>query len=228
MWQRSRPLENKVHWSVNCTIGAIVTLLVTVSSMLAPRVCAQQPADSVRVATPPPGAPAPSPVVSILARNQPSVRVDSRGQPPLTSRRAFVYSLVLPGLGQSRLDRGSSGTLFASVELGAIVMLQRTAADVREARRYLTDTLPDRFIVAEPGSGQAASVQPSGKIIGRYTSDLVRTRRLHAEDWIAVLAFNHLISGADAFVSAQLWDMPIALSATPSMQGTMLVVTLRF
>ena len=36
----------------------------------------------------------------------------------------------------------------------------------------------------------------------------MRTRRLHYEDWLAVLVFNHLIAGADAYVAAQLWDLP--------------------
>lgn len=153
-----------------------------------------------------------------------------RGKAPLTPKRAFLNSVLLPGLGQSRLDRGSSGALFASVELAALVMLRRTAADVREARRYLTDTIPDEFVVSTSGtgSGTETKVTASGTIVGPYTSDLVRARRLHAEDWIAVIAFNHLFSGADAFVSAQLWDMPVQLSAAPTTQGPMFVVSVRF
>ena len=147
---------------------------------------------------------------------------------PLTPKRAFLYSLALPGLGQSRLDRGSSGALFASAELAALVMLSRTSADVREARRFLTDTLPDSFTVAPDAGGDGVTVQPSGRLIGNYTSELIRARRLHAEDWIALLAFNHLFSGADAFVAAQLWELPFELSAIPTGDGPMLVVTVRF
>ena len=33
-------------------------------------------------------------------------------------------------------------------------------------------------------------------------------RKTHVEDWEAALVFNHLISAADAFVAAQLWDLP--------------------
>ncbi len=147
---------------------------------------------------------------------------------PLTPRRAFLYSLALPGLGQSRLDRGSSGALFASAELAALVMLSRTSADVREAKRFLTDTLPESFTVTAAAGGDGVTVQPSGKLIGTYTSELIRARRLHAEDWIALLAFNHLFSGADAFVAAQLWELPFELSAVPASDGPMLVVTVRF
>ena len=146
----------------------------------------------------------------------------ARERPPLTPRRAFLYSAMLPGFGQSRLDRGSSGALFASVELAALVMLRRSSADLREARRFRTDTLPANFVPV------GDSVRASGTLVGRYTTDLVRTRRLHVEDWIAVVAFNHLFSGADAFVSAQLWDMPVQLTAVPSRFGPTIVASLAF
>jgi hypothetical protein len=32
------------------------------------------------------------------------------------------------------------------------------------------------------------------------------------EDWLVLLAFNHLVSGLEAYVSAQLWDFPGDLS----------------
>jgi hypothetical protein len=174
-----------------------------------------QRADSVRVR---PDSIRPAPV-------SPTVRSPAgaaRPRAPLTPRRAFVYSAMLPGLGQSRLDRGSSGALFASIELAALVMVRRSGADLREARRFLTDTLPADFTVS------GTTVTPTGTVVGRYTSDLVRTRRLHVEDWLAVIAFNHLFAGADAFVSAQLWDMPATISAVPTPHGAALVATLRF
>lgn len=155
-------------------------------------------------------------------RTRPAQGLPGRFTPPLTPRRAFLYSAMLPGLGQSRLDRGSSGALFAAVELSALVMLRRSAADLREARRLRTDSLPANFTV----SGD--SVVKQGLYTTRYDTDLIRTRRLHVEDWLAVVAFNHLFAGADAFVAAQLWDIPVQLSATPSPLGTMFVATVRF
>lgn len=151
--------------------------------------------------------------------------VAARGRftPPITPRRAFVYSAVLPGLGQSRLDRGSSGALFSAVELAAVVMVRRSNADLREARRYRTDTLPSNFNV-----GPGGKLTPVERVVGRYDADLVRTRRLHVEDWLAVLAFNHLFSGADAFVAAQLWDIPIRITVTPATNGALFVASLRF
>ena len=34
----------------------------------------------------------------------------------------------------------------------------------------------------------------------------MRARRTHLEDWLAAVIFNHLFSGADAFVAANLAD----------------------
>lgn len=146
-----------------------------------------------------------------------------RFTPPLTPRRAFLYSLVLPGLGQARLDRGTSGALFASVELAALTMVQRSRANVREARRYRADSLPSEFTVGPDGV-----LQPVGTVPERFDADLLRARRLHVEDWLAVIAFNHLFGAADAFVAAQLWDVPVQLSAYPRQGGAVLVATVRF
>jgi len=164
---------------------------------------------------------------TVLAKPVPPVTgapLRQRGQftPPLTPKRAFLYSSLLPGYGQSRLDRGTSGALFASIELAAIVMVRRTQMDLREARRYQIDTLPNQYLVA------GDSVIKNGSFTNRFTRDLVRTRRLHVEDWLAVVAFNHLFAGADAFVSAQLWDVPVELSAFPRPSGAVFVVTFRY
>jgi len=176
------------------------------------------PADSVRQSR------------DTVSRNVPKAAaserpVAARGRftPPVTPRRAFVYSAIVPGLGQARLDRGSSGALFAAVELAAVVMVRRSSADLREARRYRTDTLATNFNV-----GPGGTLTPVERVTGRYDADLVRTRRLHVEDWLAALAFNHLFSGADAFVAAQLWDMPLRVTAAPSPNGTVFVASLRF
>ncbi|MFI5244998.1 MAG: hypothetical protein ACHQQR_07215, partial [Gemmatimonadales bacterium] len=54
-----------------------------------------------------------------------------------------------------------------------------------------------------------------------YTQDLVRARALHVEDWVAVILFNHLFSGADAYVAANLWDLPqhLGVRAAPLPRG---------
>lgn len=145
-----------------------------------------------------------------------------RFTPPITPKRAFILSALLPGVGQSRLDRGTSGALFASVELAAVVMVRRSQLDLREARRYQIDTLPAQYVLS------GSTLVKNGVFTNRYTADLVRTRRLHVEDWLAVIGFNHLFAGADAFVAAQLWDVPVQLTAVPRPSGALFVATVRF
>ncbi len=188
----------------------VVTLVVPVGAPLA----AQQRDSVLAKPVSSAGAKPPATMAPLTGRG--------RFTPPLTPKRAFLYSSLLPGFGQSRLDRGTSGALFASIELAAIVMMRRSQMDLREARRFQIDTLPDQYLVSRD------SVIKNGAFTNRFTRDLVRTRRLHVEDWIAVVAFNHLFAGADAFVSAQLWDVPVELSAFPRPAGAVFVATIRF
>ncbi len=143
---------------------------------------------------------------------------------PLSPRRAFLYSFALPGLAQSRLQRTTSGALFAGVEMAAFAMLRRSMSDVREVRRQGNDTVPGNFTV-NPGTG---AIIPALGVPPRFDAGLERTRKLHVEDWIAAIAFNHLISAADAFVSAQLWDVPTRVTLLPSPRGLTLAATVRF
>lgn len=186
-------------------VPSLVALVMLVAPLGAPLTAQQR--DSVV---------AKRPVIDALA-SQPG-----RFTPPLTPKRAFLYSALLPGFGQSRLDRGTSGALFASVELAAMVMVRRSGMDLREARRYQIDTLPAEYRVA------GSAVEKNGTFTNQFTQDLVRTRRLHVEDWLAALAFNHLFAGADAFVSAQLWNVPVELSAIPRPSGAVFVATIRY
>lgn len=188
---------------------------------LAPAVAAQVPPDSVQrdsiIAAPPiPALPPISELGTAVKR-----RLAPAGPPPLQPGRAFLMSFVLPGLAQSRLDRTTSGALFAAVEMAAIGMLRRSRSDLGEVRRQWTDTVPGNYLV-DPITGALTSTPLS---LSRFDDSIERTRRLHVEDWIAVLAFNHLISAADAFVAAQLWDVPTAVSVMPTSRGWMLAAS---
>ena len=131
---------------------------------------------------------------------------------PISARKAFLYSFLVPGLGQARLDRPNGGALFAGIEMGAILMAFKSRDDLRYAERAAPGTLVEAWRVDAatglPVRDSLGRLVPADTALNRYASRL-RARKLHFEDWIAVLAFNHLFAGADAFVAAQLWDMPV-------------------
>lgn len=140
---------------------------------------------------------------------------------PITPRRAFFSSLLLPGSGQAKLDRPYAGALFTMLEAVSLAMMHRSAEDMRIARRFANDSMPLRYQV-DATTGLVARDADGNPIVtawqsSRYTDAWFRTRRLHLEDWTAVLIFNHLFAGADAFVAAQLWDLPqkVAIRQTP-------------
>ena len=63
-----------------------------------------------------------------------STRAAQLPKPPLSPRRAFLYSLALPGYAQSVLGRPTAGALFVLTESIALVMLRESAADLRQAQ----------------------------------------------------------------------------------------------
>lgn len=136
-------------------------------------------------------------------------------RPPVTPRQAFLSSLLLPGLGQSRLGRPTAGAVFAGVEMGSLAMLVKSLGDLRAAKAFRADSVPTVFPVDSLGR----PIAPTAQSAAPFSNELVRARRLHLEDWIAALIFNHLISGAEAFVSANLYDLPAQISARPAARG---------
>jgi hypothetical protein len=44
-------------------------------------------------------------------------------------------------------------------------------------------------------------------------------KRSEVQDWAVLLAFNHLLAAAEAYVSTNLWDFPGELSAEPLPSG---------
>jgi hypothetical protein len=177
----------------------VIVLLVTASS----NVANAQRADTARVAARP--------------------KVDTTRttpQPPLSPRRAFLYSLVAPGYAQSRLGRPIGGALFVFTESIAIAMLRESAADLREARLFRRDTL--EYIGNDPSTGSPIMHRNS------YNDELISIRRGHVEDWIAFLIANHLFAGADAYVAAHLWDLPSQISVTPTTSGTIVAARIRW
>jgi hypothetical protein len=141
-------------------------------------------------------------------------------KPPLSPRRAFLYSLAIPGYSQAVLNRPTAGALFVLTEAIAIAMLRESAADLREARRFQTDSLVT--IGFDPASGVPITA------VSGYTQRLVDVRRSHVEDWIAFIIANHLFAGADGYVAAHLWDLPTQISVERRPAGTVVAAKLRW
>jgi hypothetical protein len=67
---------------------------------------------------------------------------------------------------------------------------------------------------------------PATFLKGRFNADRLSARRTHLEDWIAAIVFNHLLSGADAYVAANLWDFGPNIRGTASTSSVGISATL--
>jgi len=106
-----------------------------------------------------------------------------RFEPPVSPFGAFSRSLLLPGWGQAIMGRRGTGAFFVFWEGLALTM---TVKSVRQLNYQ-----------------ESIDVHP----------DSLDNKRAEVEDWLVLLVFNHLVAGAEAFVSAHLWDFPADLAA---------------
>ena len=167
---------------------------------LDPRVAEAQQRDSVRAGVAPPKTQQPQPATP-----------DTTPRPPMSPRRAFLTSLILPGYAQTVFGRDRAAMLFSIIEIGSIGMARKAALDLAEAKGMPHDSVVATYridattglAVIDPKTGLPI---PDTWITSRYTADRIKARRTHYEDWIAAIVFNHLFSGADAYVAANLWD----------------------
>ncbi len=151
-----------------------------------------------------------------LAVQRPAIAtVDTTLRPPISPRRALILGMLAPGYPQTLLDRPKTAALFMSVEALAIAFARKSAVDLRDARRHAADSVIATFRL-DPATGQVVLDDEGRPIVATYLPNefgvLVAARRTHLEDWLAILIFNHLISGAEGFVSATLWDLPARVS----------------
>jgi hypothetical protein len=134
---------------------------------------------------------------------------------PISPRRAFFYSFLIPGSAQTVLGRNKAAAAFLLVEAISISMIRQSAADAHEARRIVNDSVIVSYVDA-----QGAVLQTPLKSTPLFTDSDVHTRDSHVEDWVALLVANHLFAGADAFVAANLWDIKIRLGLREVPSGT--------
>ena len=172
-------------------------------------------------------------VAAPTAQATPQTRTDTVRRPPMSPRRAFLTSLVLPGYAQSVFGRPRAAMLFAVVEIGAIGMARKAAQSLGEAKAFARDSVVDTYKI-DPTTGLAELDPVTGQpvpatwVASRFTADRIRARRTHYEDWIAAIVFNHLIASADAYVAANLWDFGTNVNVTTSPRSTTIMATVRF
>ena len=104
-----------------------------------------------------------------------------RFEPPVTPFGAFGRSLLLPGWGQAIMGRRGTGAFFVFWEGITLTMTVKSARQLHYQ--------------------ESIGVDP----------DSLDNKRAEMEDWLVLLIFNHLLAGAEAFVSAHLWDFPADL-----------------
>jgi hypothetical protein len=108
---------------------------------------------------------------------------------PVSPMGGFFRSLVLPGWGQAKLGRKLTGGLFIAWEGVTLGMAVKA----------------DRELAYLKERGDSA--------------DAIDGKRQEREDWLILLAFNHLFAGLEAFVSSHLWDFPRDLRLRNAPQG---------
>ncbi len=110
---------------------------------------------------------------------------------------------------QLRFKRPKAATIFLLAEAGSVGMSLKSWNDLSKAKKARADTVGAPLLneagqpVLDPETGEPviAYAPRDPNLAGR-----VRGRRSHLEDWLAIVVFNHLFAGADAFVSANLAD----------------------
>jgi hypothetical protein len=165
-----------------------------------------QVADSARVGPAArPARPAPFDTTSLAPRQRP--------RPPISAKRAFLQSFLIPGWGQIALRRSTAGGLFAALEVTSIAMLIQSKKELSAARAAARDS-----VRAPDGTGYVAN-----PLAAR-----IDPRKQAVEDWTALLIFTHLLAGADAFVAAQLWDVPVQVEGQASRREARLTARIPF
>jgi len=112
---------------------------------------------------------------------------------------AFFHSLLIPGWAQAKLDRKLTASLFLGWEGLTLGMSLKAAGEVRYLNRIGAD------------------------------SARVESKKQERQDWLILLAFNHLFAGLEAFVGSHLQDFPadVRLRAAPRGIGVQASVPFR-
>lgn len=141
-------------------------------------------------------------------RAVPVVAQHAEASRPISPGGAFLQSLLVPGRGQITLGKKNAARFYFAVEALGIGMTIHSVRRLREAKRTARDSTVLEF-TRDPVTGDSV---PTVWVASRFPPERVNARRTHVEDWVALIVFNHLLSAADAYVAANLWDFPAKVS----------------
>jgi hypothetical protein len=118
-----------------------------------------------------------------------TARADSAGRRSIAPLGALARSLVVPGWGQASVGRPVRGAFYFAAQAGSLFMVIKSQQKLEAARRAVA--------------------------AGRADSSLVESRVSQREDWIVLSVFWAVLSGVDAWVSANLSDFQHPLTPPP-------------
>ena len=191
----------------------VIVFAILVAQLVVPNQAGAQRSDSTRagVSLPVPASPP-----------------DSSAKIGISPRRAFLTTLAVPGYMQLRFHRRKAAAIFLAVEAGTLGMTIKSRHDLDVAKAARSDTVVSLVVdggglpVIDPITGKQKQVStPRNKNI----ADRVKARRIHLEDWIAGIVFNHLFAGADAFVAANLADFNTNVSVASTGRGVQVLAS---
>ena len=169
------------------TAAALAVLLAVALGVSAGRVCAQQP-------------PVPAP-------RDTAARADS-----LARAAADTAPLVRPEAQERPAERGDSVRPVPPISPAGAFVRSLILPGWGQARlgRNVTGGL---FLLFEGMAGAMVWKSQWQLEWARTRDRFVDSHRQEREDWIVLLAFNHLMAATEAYVSALLYDYPAALQA---------------
>ena len=120
-----------------------------------------------------------------------------------SARGALLRSLAVPGWGQAYVGAPGRGALYFGAQAGNLWMVLKSRRQLSAAR------------------AQEAWLREIGEVGATAEAPLAQLRSQQVEDWVALAVFTALLSGADAYVAAQLADFVDHVGVGPDPAGAM-------
>ena len=124
------PIERLVRRATAMIVAAVLAVVLADSN------AAAQQVDSARAGVRRPPVTDTTKKPTADATKKPAAAVPDSEKPPISPKRAFLYSFMVPGYGQSVLDRPIAGAMFFGAEVTWLALATKSAFDLRYARAH--------------------------------------------------------------------------------------------